>query len=77
LRTPPSWEENEKSDNFPVVLFRKPRKIDYRSFSKRLETFSTWPSENGQNVDELAKAGFFYTGFFCDKRLLIYHQVFS
>jgi hypothetical protein len=48
----------------------------YNELSKRRASFATWPNENSPSVDDLAKAGFFYTGtknivicFYCNGSL--------
>jgi hypothetical protein len=48
----------------------------YAEISKRHESFATWPNENLPPVDDLVRAGFFYTGtktivtcFYCNESL--------
>ncbi|CAF3010248.1 unnamed protein product, partial [Rotaria sp. Silwood2] len=48
----------------------------YREVPKRYESFKTWSNENSPSIDDLVKAGFFYTGtrtivscFYCNGSL--------
>jgi hypothetical protein len=50
--------------------------VTYSELPKRTASFATWPNENLPSVDELVKAGFFYTGtknivtcFYCNGSL--------
>ena len=38
----------------------------------RLETFKEWPTSMPQSPDQLASAGFYYTGSHCNTRFLIF-----
>ena len=50
--------------------------LEYREIPRRYQSFSTWTHENSPSVDDLVRAGFFYTGnqtvvtcFFCNGSL--------
>jgi len=50
--------------------------VAYREIPKRYASFNTWPNENLPSVDDLVRAGFFYTGsktivtcFYCNGSL--------
>ncbi|PJE79819.1 hypothetical protein CI610_01215 [invertebrate metagenome] len=55
-------------------IWRRPQRVDLAEFKTRLESFESWPKKNVLPfVDDLAKAGFYYSGlkdivrcFFCD-----------
>lgn len=40
----------------------KPEKLEYATFESRLNSFATWPTYMTQTGEELAHAGFYYTG---------------
>lgn len=46
-----------------VVLSVEPRNPQYRKGSVRISSFSKWPRDLTQTPEELADAGFFYTGY--------------
>jgi len=43
-----------------------------------MQSFSTWPASSNQNVDDLIKGGFFYTGgvFYKTKTYLLQNLIF-
>ena len=45
-----------------IPASQAPRHPEYRELPDRLKSFTNWPSEPVQRPDELAKAGFFYSG---------------
>ena len=45
-----------------VTLRVQPRSPQYKLKSVRMSSFSKWPSDITQTPEELAEAGFFYTG---------------
>jgi hypothetical protein len=47
---------------FNVSPIGHPANPDYRLFVKRLKSFDTWPPALPVEPQEIAKAGFFYTG---------------
>ena len=58
------------------IDYRVPCHPLYSDITKRLESFVTWSNESSPSVDDLAKAGFFYTGsgnvvtcFYCNGSL--------
>jgi hypothetical protein len=55
----------DDSEDFPVSTYGKPARPDFRSFVKRFKSFLSWPTDHRQSGNEMAKAGFFYTGKSC------------
>ena len=58
------------------IDYRAPCHPAYSDITKRLESFSSWSNESSPSVDDLARAGFFYTGtksivtcFYCNGSL--------
>ncbi|CAF2402146.1 unnamed protein product [Rotaria sp. Silwood2] len=58
------------------MMFKAPCNPAYSETSKRYASFATWPNENLPPVDDLVRAGFFYTGtetivtcFYCNGSL--------
>lgn len=58
------------------IDYRAPCHPAYSDITKRLESFRSWPNESSPSVDDLARAGFFYTGtksivtcFYCNGSL--------
>lgn len=56
--------------NNDIVLPVQPRSPQYRFLSVRISSFSKWPQDIIQKPEELAEAGFFYTG--CGDRVRCY-----
>jgi hypothetical protein len=52
----------ELQNRFDQIVFTTPCHVAYRDITKRLESFTTWSHESSPPVDELVRAGFFYTG---------------
>ena len=45
-----------------VLQHRSPMYPNFVTFNSRRESFTTWPVQLSQSPDQLASAGFFYTG---------------
>ncbi|XP_033188366.2 baculoviral IAP repeat-containing protein 7-B-like [Bombus vancouverensis nearcticus] len=43
---------------------RKPKSLEYVTYESRLNSFETWPTYTKPSSEELADAGFFYTGVY-------------
>ncbi|CAF2899291.1 unnamed protein product [Rotaria sp. Silwood2] len=61
---------------FDQIVHTSPYHIDYASIPCRQATFKTWTNESSPSVDDLVKAGFFFTGinnivrcFYCNGSL--------
>jgi hypothetical protein len=59
-----------------MIVNTAARNSNYAELSKRLGSFATWPNENMPPVDDLVRAGFYYTGkgttascFYCNGSL--------
>lgn len=44
------------------ILTDKPKYSNYKTISSRIASFQNWPSTKSQKIEELAEAGFGYTG---------------
>ena len=58
------------------IDYRAPCHPAYSDITKRLESFSSWSNESSPSIEDLARAGFFYTGtksivtcFYCNGSL--------
>jgi hypothetical protein len=71
---------NEHSNNDPfrcnAIVYTAACNTAYIEIPKRYASFATWPNENLPSVDDLVKAGFFFTGtktivtcFYCNGSL--------
>lgn len=61
----PDNEEFTENMRFNLGVFNppmRPKHPEYASYEARLCTFETWPKAMSQTKEELAEAGFFYTG---------------
>ncbi|CAF3892703.1 unnamed protein product [Rotaria sordida] len=75
----PIINEDLSKDNsirYEQIVSMTASNTSYRETPKRYASFSTWPNENLPSVDDLVKAGFFYTGtktivtcFYCNGSL--------
>ena len=45
-----------------IIPYTNPRYPNHTLLSERLKTFNNWPTHYPQSSENLAKAGFFYTG---------------
>lgn len=45
--------------------------LEYASYTRRLQSFKSWPEEKAQKKEDLAAAGFYYSGF--SDQTLCYH----
>ncbi|CAF2725288.1 unnamed protein product [Rotaria sp. Silwood2] len=61
---------------FEQLVYTSPSHIDYTSIPSRQATFETWSNQLSPSIDDLVKAGFFYTGvrnivrcFYCNGSL--------
>ncbi|KAM0732848.1 Apoptosis inhibitor IAP [Formica fusca] len=54
--------ENAMKFNIGGLTATRPKHPEYASYDARLCTFETWPKAMSQTKEELAAAGFFYTG---------------
>jgi hypothetical protein len=61
---------------FDQIVYTTPCHVVYSDITKRLESFNSWSHESSPPVDELVRAGFFYTGtgsavtcFYCNGSL--------
>ena len=52
---------NEGTDDLGVVM-QRPKRPDMAIESVRLKTFERWPTQMAQSAQDLASAGFYYTG---------------
>ena len=46
------------------ISIAKPKYPQYAVLATRLSSFNSWPTDNGQRAEELAKAGFVYEGIY-------------
>jgi len=53
---------NMNQNRFDQIVFTTPCHVTYSDITKRLESFRTWSHKSSPPVDELVRAGFFYTG---------------
>jgi hypothetical protein len=67
---------NDNPISFEQIVSTAACNIAYREIPKRYASFNTWPNENLPSVDDLVRAGFFYTGaktivtcFYCNGSL--------
>jgi hypothetical protein len=78
--TSPIMVINEHSNNDPfrcnAIVYTSACNTAYIEIPKRYASFATWPNENLPSVDDLVKAGFFFTGtktivtcFYCNGSL--------
>ncbi|EFN70605.1 Apoptosis inhibitor IAP [Camponotus floridanus] len=61
----PDNEDFTENMKFNLGLFNspmRPKHPEYGTYEARLSTFETWPKAMSQTKEELAEAGFFYTG---------------
>lgn len=54
-----------------ICKMRKPRVTIFKTFQSRLETYDVWPKGLSQTPNQLADAGFYYTGV--GDRVICYH----
>jgi len=47
---------------FDQIVYTSPCHVNYTSIPSRHATFETWTNESAPSVDDLVRAGFFYTG---------------
>jgi hypothetical protein len=59
---PPSDSEDANSFRSHALVYTTSCNINYIEIPKRYASFATWPNENLPPVDDLVKAGFFFTG---------------
>jgi len=59
---PPSDSEDANSFRSHALVYTTSCNINYIEIRKRYASFATWPNENLPPVDDLVKAGFFFTG---------------
>jgi hypothetical protein len=52
-------------EDSPVLPYGDPSVSEFRSFTKRFKSFSEWPARLAFKVEEMARAGFFFTGRGC------------
>jgi baculoviral IAP repeat-containing protein 7/8 len=45
-----------------LKIVKKPENLDYASYQTRLDSFTTWPTYMTQTREQLAEAGFYYSG---------------
>ncbi|XP_011630441.1 baculoviral IAP repeat-containing protein 3-like isoform X2 [Pogonomyrmex barbatus] len=65
-------QEIEERVNYRLRdLASRPKHPEYASYAARLASFDTWPKSMTQTKEELANAGFYYTG--CSDQTLCYH----
>jgi hypothetical protein len=67
---------NNNSVSSEQIVSTAASNVTYREIPKRYTSFATWPTENLPSVDDLVRAGFFYTGsktivtcFYCNGSL--------
>lgn len=71
---PFSGPDNDIDDslfNFEELSATRPKYPEFASYDARLRTFETWPRAMSQTKEELATAGFYYTG--SGDQTLCYH----
>jgi hypothetical protein len=76
LNNQTSRSNNNTQLRFDPIVFTTPCHPTYSDITKRLESFTTWTHESSPSVDQLVRAGFFYTGagtvvtcFYCNGSL--------
>lgn len=71
MRHQQTEEQQQQQQSFPSVaklgclgisIPKRPDFPDYASYEARLQTFADWPTSIAQTKEQLADAGFFYTG---------------
>ncbi|CAF1443786.1 unnamed protein product [Rotaria sordida] len=67
---------NTAQPQFDQIIRRTPYNSTYSDITKRLESFTTWSHESSPSIDDLVRAGFYYTGtrnivtcFYCNGSL--------
>jgi hypothetical protein len=67
---------NTSQLRFEQIVYTAPCHPAYSDITKRLQSYTTWPGEASPSVEELVRAGFFYTGtsnvvtcFYCNGSL--------
>ena len=53
---------NLDQQRFDQIVYTRPCHAHYSDITKRVESFATWSEQAAPSVDELVRAGFFYTG---------------
>lgn len=61
---------------FDQIVYTRPCHVHYSDLTKRLQSFVSWPEQGNPPVDDLVRAGFFYSGtgsavtcFYCNGSL--------
>ncbi|XP_064457212.1 baculoviral IAP repeat-containing protein 2-like [Ornithodoros turicata] len=55
-------EERSSQNTTSIIPYSRPHSPDYAVISERIRSFNTYPENAGGNRENMARAGFFYTG---------------